>query len=278
MTSRSLVTAVPRASRRRLLLGALSLATALVLGHGYGHAADQLKVGVMSGSEEEILEVVKQVAAKDGLELEVVAFSDYVLPNEALNAGELDANAFQHVPYLDNQIAIRGYDIVPVGNTIVTPIGAYSNKLKNLDELATGARVGIPNDPTNGGRALLLLQAEHLITLADGVGLNPTVLDITENPRELEIVELDAAQLSRALDDVDAAVINTNFALEAGLDPQTDAIAQEARAGNPYANVIAVRTENKDDPAIRKFVQAYESPEVAAFLEARFKGAILPAW
>jgi D-methionine transport system substrate-binding protein len=278
MTSRSLVTAVPRASRRRLLLGALSLATALVLGHGYGHAADQLKVGVMSGSEEEILEVVKQVAAKDGLELEVVAFSDYVLPNEALNAGELDANAFQHVPYLDNQIAIRGYDIVAVGNTIVTPIGAYSNKLKSLDELATGARVGIPNDPTNGGRALLLLQAEHLITLADGVGLNPTVLDITENPRELEIVELDAAQLSRALDDVDAAVINTNFAREAGLDPQTDAIAQEARAGNPYANVIAVRTENKDDPAIRKFVQAYESPEVAAFLEARFKGAILPAW
>lgn len=275
MTSRYLL---PGASRRSLLLGALSLATALALGAGQSHAADQLKVGVMSGSEEEILEVVKEVAARDGLELEVVAFSDYVLPNEALNAGELDANAFQHVPYLDNQIATRGYDIVPVGNTIVTPIGAYSNKVKSLDELATGARVGIPNDPTNGGRALLLLQAEGLIRLADGVGLNPTILDITENPRELEIVELDAAQLSRALDDVDAAVINTNFALEAGLDPQTDAIAREAREGNPYANVIAVRAENKDDPAIRKFVAAYESPEVAEFLETRFKGAILPAW
>ena len=275
MTSRYLL---PGASRRSLLLGALSLATALARGAGPGPAADQLRVGVMSGSEEEILEVVKEVAARDGLELEVVAFSDYVLPNEALNAGELDANAFQHVPYLDNQIATRGYDIVPVGNTIVTPIGAYSNKVKSLDELATGARVGIPNDPTNGGRALLLFQAEGLIRLADGVGLNPTILDITENPRELEIVELDAAQLSRALDDVDAAVINTNFALEAGLDPQTDAIAREAREGNPYANVIAVRTENKDDPAIRKFVAAYESPEVAEFLETRFKGAILPAW
>lgn len=275
MTSRYLL---PGASRRSLLLGALSLATALVLGQGHGYAADRLKVGVMSGSEEEILEVVKEVAAKDGLELEVIAFSDYVLPNEALESGDLDANAFQHVPYLDNQIATRGYDIVPVGNTIVTPIGAYSKTLKTLDALAAGGRVGIPNDPTNGGRALLLLQAEGLITLADGVGLNPTILDITENPRELKIVELDAAQLSRALDDVDAAVINTNFALEAGLDPQTDAIAQEARENNPYANVIAVRSESKDDPTIRKFVEAYESPEVAAFLEARFKGAILPAW
>src|SRR3546814_8010338 len=147
-----------------------------------------------------------------------------------------------------------------------------------LEERAAGARVGIPNDPTNGGRALLLFQAEGLIHLADGGELNPTTLEITKNPRELEIVELDAAQLSRALDDVDAAVINTNFALEAGLDPQTDAIAREAREGNPYANVIAVRTENKDDPAIRKFVAAYESPEVAEFLETRFKGAILPAW
>lgn len=275
MTSRYLL---PGASRRSLLLGALSLATAIMLGHGQGHAADQLKVGVMSGSEEEILEVVKEVAAKDGLELEVIAFSDYVLPNEALESGDLDANAFQHVPYLDNQIATRGYDIVAVGNTIVTPIGAYSKTLKSLDELPTGGRVGIPNDPTNGGRALLLLQAEGLVTLADGVGLNPTILDITENPRGLEIIELDAAQLSRALDDVDAAVINTNFALEAGLDPQTDAIAREARENNPYANVIAVRSENRDDPAVRKFVEAYESPEVAAFLEARFKGAILPAW
>lgn len=278
MTSRSVPFAVPPTSRRGLLLGTLSLAAMLVIGIGDGHAADRLKVGVMSGSEEEILDVVKQVAAKDGLELEIVAFSDYVLPNEALNAGELDANAFQHVPYLDNQIAIRGYDIVPVGNTIVTPIGAYSNKLKSLDELATGASVGIPNDPTNGGRALLLFQAEGLIKLADGVGLNPTILDITENPRGLKFVELDAAQLARTLGDVDAAVINTNFALEAGLNPDSDAIAQEAREGNPYANVIAVRSEDKDDPKIQAFVKAYESPEVAKFLGERFKGAILPAW
>lgn len=264
-------------SRRRLLVGALSVA-ALSLGALPVHADETLKVGIMSGSEEEILDVVKQVAAKDGLTLELVVFSDYVLPNEALAAGELDANAFQHVPYLENQIATRGYDIVPVGNTIVTPIGTYSNKIRSLDELRDGARIGIPNDPTNGGRALRLFAARGLIELADGVGLTPTVLDVTSNPKNLEFVELDAAQLARALDDVDAAVINTNFALEAGLDPVKDAIAREDRENNPYANVIAVRSENKDDPAVKKLVKAYQSPEVAAFLEQRFKGAILPAW
>ena len=265
------------ASRRSVLVGALSVAAALSFGTA-AHAGETLKVGIMSGSEEEILDVVKEVAAKDGLDLELVVFSDYVLPNEALAAGELDANAFQHVPYLDNQIATRGYEIVPIGNTIVTPIGTYSNKIKSLDELDSGARVGIPNDPTNGGRALRLFADRGLIELADGVGLTPTVLDITANPRELEFIELDAAQLARALDDVDAAVINTNFALEAGLDPSKDAIAREDRENNPYANVIAVRAEDKDNPALQKLVKAYESPEVAAFLEQRFKGAILPAW
>lgn len=267
---------LPPASRRRILVGALSIAAALSFAAA-AQAGDKLKVGIMSGSEEEILDVVKTVAAKDGLELELVVFSDYVLPNEALAAGELDANAFQHVPYLENQIATRGYDIVAVGNTIVTPIGAYSHKVGSLDELQAGARIGIPNDPTNGGRALRLLQARGLIELA-AAGLTPTVLDITANPRELEFLELDAAQLARALDDVDAAVINTNFALEAGLDPAKDAIAREDRENNPYANVIAVRAEDRDDPAVRKLVKAYESPEVAAFLEERFGGAILPAW
>lgn len=265
------------AARRHVLVGALSVAAALAFGTA-AHAGDKLKVGIMSGSEEEILDVVKEVAAKDGLELELVVFSDYVLPNEALAAGELDANAFQHVPYLENQIAARGYEIVAIGNTIVTPIGAYSNKVESLDELDPGARVGIPNDPTNGGRALLLLEARGLLEVADGAGLTPSVLDITANPRELEFVELDAAQLARALDDVDAAVINTNFALEAGLDPAKDAIAREDRENNPYANVIAVRAEDRDDSAVRKLVKAYESPEVAAFLEERFSGAILPAW
>src|SRR3546814_20924770 len=149
----------------------------------------------MSGSEEEILEVVKEVAARDGLELEVVAFSDYVLPNEALNAGELDANAFQHVPYLDNQIATRGYDIVPVGNTIVTPIGAYSNKVKSLDELATGALVGLPNDPTHVGRALPLFLSEGLNHLPDGGGHNLTPHHITPNHHSPDNVQTDHPHL-----------------------------------------------------------------------------------
>jgi D-methionine transport system substrate-binding protein len=265
-------------SRRSILIGALFAAAAAALGALPAHATDHLKVGIMSGPEEEILAVVKQVAAKEGLDIELVTFSDYVLPNEALNSGELDANAFQHVPYLDNQIKTRGYKIVPIGNTIVTPIGAYSHKVKSLTELAAGAKIGIPNDPTNGGRALLLFQANGLIKLRDGVGLLPTVLDVTENPKQLSFVELDAAQLARALDDVDAAVINTNYALEAGLDPVKDAIAIESRENNPYANVIAVRAADKDNPVYQKLVRAYESPEVAQFLEQRFKGSTLAAW
>jgi D-methionine transport system substrate-binding protein len=265
-------------SRRSILFGALFAAAAVTLGALPAHATDHLKVGIMSGPEEEILAVVKQVAAKEGLDLELVTFSDYVLPNEALNSGELDANAFQHVPYLENQIKTRGYKIVAIGNTIVTPIGAYSHKVKSLDELPDGAKIGIPNDPTNGGRALLLFQAKGLIKLRDGVGLLPTVLDVTENPKNLSFVELDAAQLARALDDVDAAVINTNYALEAGLDPVKDAIAIEARENNPYANVIAVREADKDNPVYQKLVRAYESPEVAKFLEQRFKGSTLAAW
>lgn len=264
---------------RTILRGALLGAFAtLAAGSLAAQAQDSLKVGIMSGPAEEILAVVQGVAEKKGLDVELVVFGDYVLPNEALAAGELDANAFQHVPYLDNQIEARGYEIVPVGNTFVTPIGAYSNSVKSLDELAEGASVGIPNDPTNGGRALLLLQAEGLITLKDGVGLTPSVIDIAENPKALRFVELDAAQLARALNDVDAAVINSNYALEAGLNPAEDSIAQEARENNPYANIIAVRVEDKDKPAVKTFVEAYQSREVADFLEERFKGSILPAW
>lgn len=262
---------------RAALLGTFALLAALAPGRA-AHADQHLKVGIMSGPEEEILDVVKKVAARDGLDLELVAFSDYVMPNEALEAGEIDANAFQHLPYLENQIETRGYRIVAIGKTIVTPMGAYSRKVKSLDELASGAKVGIPNDPTNGGRALLLFQKKGLIGLKDGVGLTPTVLDIVENLTDLNFVELDAAQLARALDDVDAAVINTNYALEAGLDPIKDAIAIEDRENNPYANVIAVREADKDKPAFKKLVKAYQSPEVASFLESRFKGSTLPAW
>jgi len=240
---------------------------------------NHIKVGVIVGAEQQVAEVAQKVAKdKYGLDVELVTFNDYVLPNEALSKGDIDANAFQHQPYLDAQTKARGYHIVPIGFTIVEPIGLYSKKLKVLAELKHGARIGIPNDPSNAGRALNLLAAHGLITLAEGKGLSPGLLDITDNPRKLEIVELDAAQLPRALPDFDAAVINTNYALEAGLNPKTDALIQESRTNNPYGNFIAVHQKNKDNPRFKILVAAYQSKEVAEFLEQRFKGAVLPAW
>ncbi|GLR81041.1 hypothetical protein GCM10007856_37230 [Azospirillum oryzae] len=254
-----------------LLAGAATLAVA------FGASAETIKVGVTAGPHAQILEAVKPIAAKDGLDIQIIEFTDYVIPNQALAGGDLDANSFQHQPYLDNQVKDRGFDLVSVGKTVVYPIGIYSKKVKSLDELPSGAKVAIPNDPTNGGRVLLLLQAKGLIKLKDGGNLKASPIDIVENPKKLEIVELDAAQLPRSLDDVTVAAINTNFALEAGIDPVKDAIAREA-ADSPYANVIAVRKADKDKPWVAKLVKAYNSPEVKEFILTKFKNAVVPAF
>lgn len=241
-------------------------------------AAEKIKLGVIGGEEEEIAEVAKKVAAGKDLDVELVIFADYSLPNEALARGDLDANAFQHKPYLDAQIAARGYKIVPIGYTIVQPIGFYSKKVKKLEDLPEGAIIGIPNDPSNGARALKLLAAHGLIKLKDPSKADASPLDISDNPKNLAFTELDAALITKQLDDVDGAVINTTYALGAGLNPLTDAIVQESRTDNPYGNFIAVRAEDKDKPALKKLVEAYQSQEVKDFLEKRFKGSILPAW
>lgn len=254
-----------------LLAGAATLAVA------FGASAETIKVGVTAGPHAQILEAVKPIAAKDGLDIQIIEFTDYVIPNQALAGGDLDANSFQHQPYLDNQVKDRGFDLVSVGKTVVYPIGIYSKKVKSLDELQSGAKVAIPNDPTNGGRVLLLLQAKGLIKLKDGGTLKASPIDIVENPKKLEIVELDAAQLPRSLDDVTVAAINTNFALEAGIDPVKDAIAREA-ADSPYANVIAVRKADKDKPWVAKLVKSYQSPEVKEFILTKFKNAVVPAF
>lgn len=254
-----------------LLAGAATLAVA------FGASAETIKVGVTAGPHAQILEAVKPIAAKDGLDIQIIEFTDYVIPNQALAGGDLDANSFQHQPYLDNQVKDRGFDLVSVGKTVVYPIGIYSKKVKSLDELPSGAKVAIPNDPTNGGRVLLLLQAKGLIKLKDGGNLKASPIDIVENPKKLEIVELDAAQLPRSLDDVTVAAINTNFALEAGIDPVKDAIAREA-ADSPYANVIAVRKADKDKPWVAKLVKAYNSAEVKEFILTKFKNAVVPAF
>lgn len=252
------------------------IAAALALSAGMA-AAEDIKVGVTPGEHAEILEQIVPLAAAKGLNIDVVEFSDYVVPNTALADGDLNANSFQHVPFLENQIKDRGFDLVVVAKTITTPMGVYSSKLKSLDELPEGANVAIPNDPTNGGRALLVLADEGVIKVNPDAGLVPTVLDITENPKNLKFRELDAAQLPRALEDADAAVINTNFALAAGISPREDSIAME-KADSPYANVIAVRKGDEEQPWVKTLVEVYHSPEIKEYIETKYEGAVIPAW
>ncbi len=259
---------------------ALQSIAAMVLSAALAPAMAQdkpLKIGVTAGPHAQIFEQVKKIAEKDGLKIQIVEFSDYIQPNAALSAGDLDANSYQNKPFLDQQVKDRGYKLVNIGYTVNFPIGLYSKKVKSLAELKEGAKFGIPNDPTNGGRVLLVLQDQGLIKLKADVGLKATVLDVVENPKKLKFVELDAAQLARSLDDLDAASINTNFALQAGLHPGKDAIAQES-AKSPYVNLLAVREQDKDKPWVAKLVKAYQSEEVRKFVLAEFKGAVIPSF
>ncbi|CAG4907396.1 MetQ/NlpA family ABC transporter substrate-binding protein [Paraburkholderia saeva] len=241
-------------------------------------AADEtIKVGVTGGPHAQIMEAVKTVAAKNGLNIKIVEFSDYVQPNAALAGGDLDANSYQHDPYLQAQVKDRGYKLIRVADTVTYPMGIYSKKIKTLAELQPGAKIAVPNDPTNGGRALLLLQKQGLLKLRADAGLKATPLDIVENSKKLKIVELDAAQIPRSLNDVDAAAINTNFAMEAGLKPKQDAIAIEDAKG-PYVNIIAIREADKGKPWVAKLVAAYHSPEVKQFIDGKFGGAVITAW
>lgn len=258
---------------RKLIVAA---AVAALFSAGAARAED-IKVGVTAGEHAQIMEKVAEIAAKKGLNIEIIEFSDYVVPNQALSDGDLNANSFQHQPYLDNQIADRGFDIVSVGTTITTPMGVYSKKVKSLDELADGATVAIPNDPTNGGRALLVLASKGLIKVDESKGLKVGPADVTENPKNIQFAELDAAQLPRSLDDVDAAVINTNYAMEAGLHPKKDAIAIEGEK-SPYANVIAVRSADKDASWVKTLVESYHDDSIKAFINEEFKGALIPSF
>jgi len=241
---------------------------------------NHIKVGVIVGAEQQVAEVAQKVAKeKYGLDVELVTFNDYVLPNEALSKGDIDLNAFQHKPYLDQQIKDRGFKLVPVGNSFVYPIAGYSKKIKAISELQDGSQIAVPNDPTNLGRALLLLQKEGLIKLKDGVGLMPTVLDVTENPKKLKIVELEAPQLPRSLDDaqIALAVINTTYASQIGLTPEKDGIFVEDK-NSPYVNLIVAREDNKDAENVKKFVQAFHSDEVSEAANKVFNGGAVKGW
>lgn len=240
-------------------------------------SAETIKVGVTPGPHAQILEKVKEVAARDGLELEILEFSDYVVPNQAVNDGDLDANSFQHEPYLDNQIRDRGYKIETVAYTVNFPMGVYSKKYKSFDEVPEGATIAIPNDPTNGGRALFIFADQGIIKVNPDKGLSIGPADITENPKKFNFIELDAAQLPRSLDDTDASAVNSNYAIPAGLNPAADALLREG-AKAPYVNLIAVRSEDKDKEWVAKLISAYQNDEVKTFVEETFKGAVVTAW
>ncbi|MFC5506936.1 MetQ/NlpA family ABC transporter substrate-binding protein [Bosea massiliensis] len=261
---------------RRTALAATALAALTLAVPGLAQTPQIVRIGVSPGPHAEILEQVKPLLAKKGIDLKIVEFSDYVVPNQALDAGELEANSFQNQPYLDNQVKDRGFKIVSVGLTVNFPLGIYSSKYKSWADVPDGASIAIQNDPTNGGRSLLLLQDKGVIKLKDGVGFKPGPVDIVANPKKLKIIEVEAAQTPRTLTDVAAAAINTNYAVDAKIEP-TSAILREDPKG-PYVNVIAVRAADKDKPWVKTLVETYQSPEIKAFVAERFKGNVLAGW
>lgn len=257
---------------RRLLLGA---AFAALLAPA-SQAEEPLKVGVIAGPYTEILEKAGEIAARQGVEVEVIEFTDWATINEALDAGDIDLNNFQHKPYLENQVAARGYDLVPLQTSIVTPMGIYSGKVTALDQVPDGARIGIPNDPTNGARALFLLSQAGLVTLAEGADVTATVADIVENPKGIEIIELDAAQLPRSLTDLDLGVVTLNYALVSDLDPHSALRLEDNKSY--WSLLFAARRDRAEDPRIQAYIAAYRSPEVKDFVLTRFEGTVLPTW
>lgn len=270
---------------RKLLIPAAVAALALGLtacGSGSdsgesGGGDDALVVGATAVPAGEVLTYIKDnLAEKAGLNLEIKEFTDYVLPNTALQEGTLDANLYQNQPFLDEFNKSKGTNLVSVVKAYLPPMGVYSKKVEDISELADGATVAVPNETTNEGRALKLLAAEGLITLKDGAGANASPADITANPRHLKFKELEPAQLPRSLDDVDVAVINNNYAQDAGYSPAQDAILLESAKDNPYANLLAVKKGNEDDPRVEKLAKLLVSSDVKKFIEDKYKGSVLP--
>ncbi|HSW92773.1 MAG TPA: MetQ/NlpA family ABC transporter substrate-binding protein [Gammaproteobacteria bacterium] len=256
----------------------LLLASFIGLAACGSHDKNVLKVGTISGPETELMEVAKETAkTKYGLDIKIIEFTDYIQPNAALSDGSIDANMFQHQPYLDQQVKNHHYALIAIGKTFVFPMGIYSRKIKTLNDLPMKATIGIPNDPSNEGRALLLLETAGIITLKNQNDLFATPADIKTNPKQLRFKELDAAQLARSLQDVDAAVINTNYAVPAGLSPTKDAVFHEG-PDSPYANIIVIRANEQNDPRMQQLVSAFQSVEVINAAKKIFNDQAIPAW
>ncbi|GHE22720.1 MetQ/NlpA family ABC transporter substrate-binding protein [Halomonas urumqiensis] len=254
------------------------LASAVILGAGTATADDHsIKVGTVAGPETDVMHVAAEIAEREyGLDVEIIEFTDYVTPNAALADGSLDANAYQHEPYMRSMVEDRGYDFTIAGLTFVYPIGAYSEKYSSIDELPEGAQIALPNDPSNEGRALILMHNEGLIELDDPTNLEATPLNVVENPKDFRFREIEAAQLPRVLPDVDMAFINNTFAQPAGLSLD-DALIKEGPE-SPYVNLIAVRGGDQEREEIQQLVEAYQTDEVAAKAAELFGPAAVPGW
>lgn len=255
----------------------LLLALAAALQFGQATAGEPLRVGATPVPHAEILELIKPELARQGIDLDIKVFTDYVQPNLQVDQKHLDANYFQTKPYLDNFNSGKGTDLVIVKGVHVEPFGGYSDKYKTLEELPEGATIAIPNEGSNSGRALLLLQKAGLLELKDPSNALATPSDIASNPRKFKFRQLESAMLPRVLNQVDLAMINTNYALEAKLNPKEDALVIEG-SDSPYVNYLVARPDNRDSAAIKKLAEALTSPEVKAFIEQKYSGAVLPAF
>ena len=274
--------------KKQLILAGLILAGAALTFSGCGNSKNSqstapaektsIIVGATAGPHAEVVEAAAKEAEKKGLKVEIKEFSDYITPGQALADGSIDIAVYQHKPFLDNFNKQHGTDLIPVGDAILMRMGIYSNKYKDVKDIPSGGTISIPNDPTNEGRGLQLLEQAGLIKLKEGVGMKATPADVVENPKNLKFKELEAAQLPRSLDDVDASAITMNFVMSAGLSPKEQGIFLESR-DNPLAvMIIAVRNKDNDQPAYKKFIEAYQSDAVKKFITEKYKGTIEAAW
>ncbi len=273
---------------RKLLIVSLAVLASAALFAGCGGSKEapassapvknEIIVGATAGPHAQVCEAAAKEAAKDGLKVTVKEFSDYITPDQALEDGDIDIAVYQHKPFMDNFNKQKGAHLVSIGRAILMRMGVYSNKYKDIKDIPDGAKIAVPNDPTNGGRALLLLQQAGLIKMKDGATDKSTVADIAENPKNLQIQELEAAQLPRSIDDVDAAVIPMNYVMSSGLDPKKQGIFMEDKDAPLAVMIIAAKESNKDNPAYQKFVKAYQSEAVKQYLKDTFHGTIEPAF
>lgn len=266
--------------RKFLTLIIVTLFLGILVACGAEDQADdnRLVVGVTAGPHEEIFEEIKKIAADEGLEIEIKVFSDYIMPNTALAEGDLDLNSYQHKPFMDQFNIDHDTNLYAYTNTFLSPIGVYSKEIESPEDIPEGAKIGIPNDPTNGARAFIIFEEAGFITLKEGTDPSKaSILDVDENEKNLEFIELDAAQIPAQLNELDLGVINGNFALENGFDPLTDSILTEP-SDTPFVNILAIREEDKDREAIAKVTEIYHSEEIAEFILERFEGILVPTW